>query len=543
MNRKLLSLIASCLAIGMSACTTFRPPLNTAKACADWRWIGISRPEVQCPEIPGWTVRPLFPQLAPAQQKSEDDFCKEEDYSKQLYCHEKHESVTNTALVRELNRFCVYEPKLLKKIFKKALLPPGPSGDLVRLDQDCAALSVADTELDSEDWKSKYKSFLSETGQQGTPLQTDHAPGVRLAFLDSEPTGEGLPATSGRYPHGYTLANIARTLVCTTGPSPRCAAQITNQLALPIIKFNAKSSKFNKIDRTHGGFLGMQSDLAAAIQKEVETWLRDRQGANSPQHLVLNLSLAWDGRLFGGLGEEWINEMRAGSQAVYRALQYAADFDVLVLAAAGNQKREPCMNTGPLLPAAWEAEIPQEQGCHPEQREKPLLYAVGGVDSDGKPLANARPGGMPRRVAYGETAVVTAVNPRTTETTFNGHTFSGSSVSTAVVSSIAAVVWDLSPDLKSHEVMRILDESGDALEFKADFWFGDRTDPGPYMVHRLSLCKTLEKACTPPLRCPIHCVPWQPQPSDQHNNTWSQGSCQPWMFPQPQSPICPNCPP
>jgi hypothetical protein len=310
-------------------------------------------------------------------------------------------------LIQELNRFCVYEPEHGKNIFKKPLLPPGASGDLVRLDQDCVALSIADTELKEEDLKkenleSDYENFPVEAGQPEASLQNDHAPHVRLAFLDTQPTNANFPEKAGNSPHGYTLANIARNLVCRSDPPFRCAAQITNELALPVIQFDPKSPKFNKLDLQQGGYLGMQSDVAEAIRKAVDTWQRDRQSANSPQHLVLNLSLAWDGRLFSGFSEEWINEMRAGAQAVYRALQYAASFDVLVLAAAGNQQCEPCDNNGPLLPAAWEAEIPKEQGCYPKQLVKlPLLYAVGGLDSDGQRLANARPGGMPRRAAYG----------------------------------------------------------------------------------------------------------------------------------------------
>src|SRR5262245_27215541 len=188
MSRRLLFWIVSWLAIGMSACTTLRPAyvrshLNTAKACADWRWIGISRPEVQCPEIPGWKVRPLFPQLAPAPRKS-DDYCDRNPEDRGDYCEEKKsEDVLDPRpdprLIQELNRFCVYEPDP-KNIFKKPKLPPGASGDLVRLDQDCVAFSIADTELKEEylekGLESNYENFPAEAGQPGASLQNNHAP-------------------------------------------------------------------------------------------------------------------------------------------------------------------------------------------------------------------------------------------------------------------------------------------------------------------------------------------------------------------------------
>ena len=54
---------------------------------------------------------------------------------------------------------------------------------------------------------------------------------------------------------------------------------------------------------------------------------------------------------------------------------------------------------GPLLPAAWERGDHAEQSCQEKVRNAPLLYAVGGVQSQGVSIFNARPRGMPRRVA------------------------------------------------------------------------------------------------------------------------------------------------
>ncbi len=541
MRRRQLFWSASLLAIGMSACTTLRPPppMDTGKACAEWRWIGISRPEARCPDIPGWAVRPLFPQLSPVRLES-GEYCKEKDDAKD------DEKVPGPELIRELNRFCVYE--IAHRWTGHHPFPP-VSAELVRLDQDCAALSTAAFARVEEDraWQPYSERLLAQVGVPQETLTIANPFGVRLAFLDTEPTREEIPRKQGNSPHGYTLAHIARHLVCR---EESCAARITTQLALPIIDFDARSRKLTEIDTHGGGFLGTQSDLAKAIWSEVDAWREDRR-QSSERHLVLNLSLAWDGELFGGLDEQQVDEMEAGTQAVYRALQYAAGFDALVLAAAGNQRGEPCPNFGPLLPAAWERGGQREESCGGPREGSPLLYAVGGVDSGGHPLVNARPGGMPRRVAYAKTAVVAC--PDSTQHTAM---LTGSSVATAVVSSIASVVWAAFPTLTSSEVMAILDASGDELPLPADFWFPasvpTSTGRPKVQVHRLSLCSALKKACE------VHgpCVPeptcdlWTAEPSDpssssppSESRTWRPNSCQPWLYPQPEVDPCPVCPP
>jgi hypothetical protein len=498
--------IACCLAVGLSACATLQPQqLDTARACADWRWIGISRSEARCPEIPGWTVRPMFPQLAPARPP--------------VCAGQAPEKTPKLEVIRELNRFCVYEVKHPKKWLKVPRFPPAASADLVRFDQDCAVLSLSERYLDAKAWE-PGETFLAQAGKPKT-LPLDNQQSVRLAFLDTQPSSEGVPTSQGHSPHGYTLARIAQQLVCTQEPKARCAAQITTRLALPILYFNAKKPKESYIDVKQGGYLGMQSDLAQAIRDEVDAWQENLATGGSQRHLVLNLSMAWDGELFGGLDNERIAEMRAGTQAVYFALQYATGFDALVLAAAGNQKVEPCENYGPLLPAAWEREAPREAACPGAEAEpKPLLYAVGGIDAGKERLANARPGGMPQRAAFGETGL-----------------FIGSSVATAIASSIAAVVWNSSPGLTSHEVMHVLDTRGESLSFKADFWFGSSApliSQAPW-VHKLSLCAALGLPCE---GSGIAATFTKAKPAVE---SAALGSCQPWNFPQPEEHPCVAC--
>lgn len=499
-----LAAIAALGACGTSKAAPLPQPPASAEACADWRWIGISRPGAQCPAPPaGWKRAPLFPEL------------RRPDYAAKAV-----KNVPGREVIQELERFCVYEIEDPRRGAAASALAAG----LERLDRDCAALSIAaDPGPAAEAARLRDEIFPAQVGL-GVPLKIVNVEGVRLAFLDTHPTGDRAPKTQGDAPlHGFTLTRLATRIVC---PEGRCAARITTRLALPIRDFDA-GTRGNQIEKDRGGYIGLQGDLAQAIQAEVDAWQRDR----SQRHLVLNLSLAWDGRILDGLTEKQIGEMRAGTQAVFRALQYAAGYDALVLAAAGNQKRKPCRNDGPLLPAAWEA-----SGA---KTGKPLLYAVGAVASDGERLVNARRGGMPRRAAFG---IFPSPDDKGGEP---GAILVGSSVSTAVVSSIAAVVWDSFPDLESRQVMSILDGSEKELGYDADFWFG----PGaPPRVHGLSLCKALQAACKGRSPCPLAsgCPVVAPVEDISRKllaSPGAQGSCRPWVMPQPEDDPCPVCPP
>lgn len=510
------------LLLGLCGCATLQPErlserLDTARACAEWRWIGItSGPAVQCPEAPGWTVKPLFGQVAPA-----------------VSCGEEGKG-PDPRLIQELNRFCVYERTSRHKGFKHLPFPSAASADLVRVDQDCATLSVGDGEKASTaDWKSHFNRFLEQAGKTDLPGIGDQ-PNVRLAFLDTHPAGKEVPSLWHHSGHGYALAHIARSLLCDPANNGRCAAQITTQLALPILEFDPKDRKSYKTDEKHGGYIGLQSHLAVAIQEELKSWQQDLERRGSPRRLVLNLSLAWDGDLFGGLDEEQVTEMKAGTQAVYRALELAASYDALVVAAAGNQKREPCSNGGLLLPAAWERKAPRD-GCG--DPPPPLVYAVGGVRADGDPLLNARSGRVSRS-AYGENAVVPSSDPERPTVMYTG-----SSVAAAVVSSIAAAVWNYFPERTPYEIMGILDKSGDRQSATSQ----EPTAP------RLSLSAALNHVCQDPgfssLSAASFCssLPsysqWTPEkmsgvPGDSFSTL---GSCQPWLYPQPEDPIQPKC--
>lgn len=536
MRRKLLLWIAPWIALGLGACAT-APRVGTSEPCAEWRWIAIrGAEESKCPDdVPGWKVEPLFPTPPVAEARTAD------------YKGEKVPSAAPTPapeVLDQLERFCVYETHE-----RAGKLPPPPTanGKLVRVDRDCAAVSVSGNTA----WHPFSDRFMEQAGKPDTALDIQNVRGVRLAFLDTQPTGEPFPTRptdEWASEHGYTLAHMARNLICSPDDGARCAALITTRMALPIQQWDSRSWRGTKISPERGGQIGTQLDLARAIREEVDAWRKDLGRPDAPQHLVLNLSVGWDGRLFSGFQEQ-AAEMNAGTQAVYWALRYARDLDVLVLAAAGNACNGP--SEGPLLPAAWEQEAPEEGTCG-EPAERPLVYAVGGVDRWGRALMNTRRGGMPGRAAYGEDGVVPALFAPGDSTNM----YTGTSVSTAIVASIAAIVWDTLPDRSSRQIMEILHRSGNNLsaihaDLRASFWFGagmaGRSTPPP--VRRLSLCSALAEACREPgaLNCPLRseCDPWVPDPSAPQARLSAPPlrTCHPWVHTQPPTEPCPVCEP
>jgi hypothetical protein len=166
-------------------------------------------------------------------------------------------------------------------------------------------------------------------------------------------------------------------------------------------------------------------------------------------------------------------------------------------------------------------------------------------------LANARENGMPRRAAYGASGVVPALIP--------GHStqmYTGTSVATAVVSSIAAIVWDTLPGRNPAEIMSLIERSGDDLtardfNVRTNFFFGAsnlfRGEPPP-PVRRISLCPALKAACAElgtepgcPLQPETKCRTWEPATFAAAPARLRQ--CHPWVHTQPPEDPCPVCEP
>src|SRR6185503_6918458 len=155
-----------------------------------------------------------------------------------------------------------------------------------------------------------------------------------------------------------------------------------------------------------------------------------------------------------------------------------------------------------------------------------------------RPLWNARSGGMPRLAAYAERGVVPAGAGRPTAM------YTGSSV--------AAIVWDTVPSLDARGVIKLLNSGTDNVTtLRADFWPGVANASAASVtrpkVHRVTLCDALLAACHQPgaSNCPLQVTECPKIPAPQEFDYLQPGSlpttCQPWVFPQPEEPPCPNC--
>lgn len=298
------------------------------------------------------------------------------------------------------------------------------------------------------------------------PALIPASPNTRLAIVDSLSTG----STISQSMHGLGMDDFARSIGCVQAS---CAFEISHHLALPRGQGGAENT-------TRGGFYGTRWDLARAIVDAVDA-------TPLTQNLVINLSVAWLPEAGDVLPSNHLAMIRqsessvaAGSRAVHAALVHARCRGALVFAASGNDDEGLRTATGPMLPAAW-ATVPVT-GLLPcgTTTTEPLVHAVGGIDSEDGPLENARVGSTPRLVA-----------PASGSAVETSAVFTGTSVSTIVASSAAAMVWTIQPSISSAGVVGILDSTARATPFAADFC---ATPPcGP--ARAISVCLAQADAC------------------------------------------------
>lgn len=436
----------------------------------------------------GWTIRSLF-----------------------------HDGPGEAALPPALRPFCLYVYEGADASVLPALdaLLRGDSR-LERVDPGCAALSPAaltpaappsnPPSAAAESWHRLEQHFLERAGQLDGPRRATSTTGaspVRLTFLDTQPSGD--LNHPGNSPHGYSLARMARRLLCD---GPECPVRLGTELALPIVKYLPDHPDDPRFDFERGGHFGMIYQLAQAVWREIEA---DSEGA--PR--VLNLSVAWIGERFGGL-EPRVEEMPAPVQALYRVLEVASCRGALVVAASGNRAGGPDLEIGPLLPGGWERrQAPGRRACRGllgadvDQRRRfvrePLVHAAGGVRSNDQPIATARPASEPTLVAHADHAVVEADGGQPTAI------LTGTSVGAMVVSSTAAAVWSLRPELSRAQLMELIERSGEPLGRAAAFQ--RRGERRPSEVRRIGLCGAVATACADrPEACPgdLASIPCEP---------------------------------
>jgi len=461
----------------------------------DWQVVATRKKGVdRCPQVAGWdtadtwlvqTLRPPNEQPDPYRDK-------------QLEIKLRRAMATEP-LLKELDRFCTYR----KHSGSAPSFPSPPPAGLEKPAGSRMALVPAGDPVSI-----LAQHFLDQTS--GMPPNFSLPPGkppVRLVFIDTEPDHEGVPHSSAPSKHGYSLVHQAQELACKTVYP--CPSEFATRLALRYSNRDLPLPGANT--NSQGGHLGLVEDLAAAITREVWTW---RQ-SGSKQHLVLNLSVGWDelsvdrqGKKLHELDIKKVSKLKPDTQLVYYALQYARRSGALVIAAAGN-RRGGEESKGPLLPAGWELRPPS---CLPFALGPKPVYAVGGVDWQGLPLPNYRQGGLPQRVAFGDHAITTPTGSSDEPTAM----YTGTSVSAAVVSSIAAVAWYLRPELPPAEVMNLISQSGDGLPVRADYYAWKNLWPLSHLVkaphlRRLSLCRAVQQACAGGGGCAIpSCQPWEP---------------------------------
>ncbi|HEY4184234.1 MAG TPA: S8/S53 family peptidase [Polyangia bacterium] len=326
---------------------------------------------------------------------------------------------------------------------------------------------------------------------------TKTAQSVKVAVIDATPRSKGLMAPDRSY-HGFAVSRIIGKLACADENSPACAEKVVPQLALPII--GEAEGDFTE-DWETGGRTGTFSQLYDALDLALEEW------RPSDEHLIINLSVGWD-----PVKTEPDDENVARIKTV---LERASCMGALIVAAAGNFSGSP----GPVYPAAFEAvEAPTGAACarfnvtaataakklvaaragkKVNGRYAPLVYSVGAVDAlDRRTLVNRR-WGQPRLAALG--AAVTVPGPPNMPYV---SPMDGTSMSAAIVSGIAAAVWEARPELDAAGVMQMIYEGGVKLEpgvalerAQTEYCVGEPFGPcHQWPVRRAFLCGALAKA-------------------------------------------------
>lgn len=326
-------------------------------------------------------------------------------------------------------------------------------------------------------------ALRAQVGDASLLANMPASPGLRVAVIDSAPDATAGHIRPGASRHGDTLAHLIEDLVClpTAAGGRKCAAEVTTVLALPWTE--------RRVLGPDGGYLGTLSDLARAIERAVLTWQNDRlvAPASTPPRLMLNLSLGWEHTPgIADCSTAPADGMGPPARAVRQILQQAASQGALIVAAAGNDSGGPTPRTGLLCPGRYQA-VKQDANL-----SQALLIAVSGVDYQDHPLETARPLGLTGIAGLGLGGIAWApgdpVPPQLT----------GSSVSTAVVSAVSALVWAQQPSWTSGLVTKAVYNGGPDV---------GPADACPLLLascrsHRVSVCGALRAAgssssCTP----------------------------------------------
>jgi len=337
---------------------------------------------------------------------------------------------------------------------------------------------------------------LGQAFAQGTQtiVDADGALGlgvpVDVAVVDTAP----VQTSAGQSEHGPALAAVIAQLAsgCAPGLDTRdCRRRALTYLGLP-------QTVGGGPDRAHGGYFGYQSDLAEGIVAAVDGW------TNRDHKLIVNLSVGWEPAV-GDLDRTGATQSSAIA-AVRDAVALAHCQGAFVIAASGNQANGSCVDQ-PTAPGSWErlpgwdnkqclglgltADLielgaPSELHAH-----HPFLHAASPIDWAQQNLANFRPDSQARLAALGFNGF--------TELASSSHgPLSGSSVATAAVAGIAALVWSYYPNLSADELAQALHDGGAARTLGATLVTASvspGSPPGPEQ-RVITACGSVAWACS-----------------------------------------------
>lgn len=411
-----------------------------------------------------------------------------------------NDPASGASLPSELRKYCLYEwqgdPALADE-----LPPDGDDQDW--LDQDCwvnGPLANDAVKVMNALAPDLHASFMGHVGRVISGVNSPPEPQekVQIAFIDTGAPGQGTSDAEDNAKHACALGQLALNIACPESGITPCSMYPEYYVALDL---GAKEG--DKL----GGFFGFQGTFAEKVVEAVFLW--KKAGKQTP--LILNLSVGWDERYNADEVDDTVQGLsRASVLSAREALEFAACEGALLIAAAGNQGAGPNPGKGPLYPAAWEAvNVPDKcvQASVGSASYAPLVHAVAGLDPRDELILRSREGATPRLAAPAFHAVYEP-NPGACELLSPLNAITGTSVSAAVASALAAVVWSYDVSLKPAEVMQVLYDTGKSLDphptkgkMSSDFSLPKKS----MAVKRVSLCGALDAATCKPGSCPYVC--------------------------------------
>ncbi len=416
--------------------------------CSGTDWIGLVPQGQTCPVVdnPFWKGGPLFPNVDNEGVKTPLD----------RYCHYERKDASGPSTLKEQEQL----PKLGEVAAKdwlqcdtEVVAPMSPASDVA------AAMSDDLTAAFSATLDVPPAPLLGGNGR------------VRVAVVDTWPDESNVGISA----HGYGMASIINDLTCKElGGPAACPIEIRAYLGLNVVERGHR-------DNTTGGYYGVRTKIARSIYDAVNDWT----SVSDTTRLVINISAGWD--------EAYSADPQLSSDAVHDAIDFATCKGALVIAAAGNnaggQNSASPPSVDAMFPAAWE-------GTKPTSCSGPsditLLYAAGAVDNLDSEPAFVREKGTPPHVAPSFAVPATGFLPGTP-----AGPFSGTSVSAAVTSAVAAMVWHFDDTLDADGVMGILRSTGVKVGLTRDFGL---VPPAGLGVRRLSYCQAIA-AVEPGMNC------------------------------------------